>query len=148
MFLHSRFSCLKKPKKTLIIAASKQSPQPLSKSAEAAVETEAQTEASQQPNRLSKACPQPPSEQNWVLQKHGCPQQTYVLQHQRSMPSLLFHWTRLPGGALQATHTKQLAKFATRTTDYTNECSTKHNGRRETQSLEIFLNCLIKSLKE
>lgn len=84
------------------------------------METEAQTEASQHPNGLGKACPQPPLEQDWVLLNCGGPEQTYALQHQRTMPSLPLRWTRLPGGVLWVTRTKQLAKFATRMTDYTN----------------------------
>lgn len=64
------------------------------------METEAKTEASQHPNGLSKVCPQPLSEQDGILPKQGGPEQTYVLQHQCSMPSLLLCWTRLPGGVL------------------------------------------------
>jgi len=63
-----------------------------------------------------------------------------------SAPHLLLLWTRLPGRVLWVTCTKQLAKLATRTTDYTYGCSTRHKDR--TQSLEIFLNCLLKCLKE
>lgn len=91
------------------------------------METEAQTEASQHPNGLGNACPQPPSEQDWVLLNCGGPEQTYALQHQRTMPSLPLRWTRLPGGVLWVTRTKQLAKFATRMTQI--ECSTKHKEK-------------------
>lgn len=86
--------------KSFIVAAASNRHNPFPKPVQAAMETEAQSEASQHPNRLGKPCPQPPLEQDCVLLSYGGPEQTYALQHQCTMPSLMLPWTRLPSRVL------------------------------------------------
>lgn len=70
------------PRKTSSLQQASNCHNPFLVPVDAATKTEAQTEASQYPNGLGKACPQAPSEQDWVLLNRGCPQQTYALEHQ------------------------------------------------------------------